>query len=103
VWRLTQPPGQLKCHPSDTKSFDFQVTEMTENEQAQTESHTRTLLKTFSWRIIATATTITIAYFVFGSINSALKVGGIEFFAKMLIYYCHERVWQRIPRDTVIN
>jgi len=30
-----------------------------------------------------------------------LKVGGIEFFAKMLIYYIHERIWQLLPRGSV--
>jgi uncharacterized membrane protein len=65
------------------------------------ESRLRSLLKTISWRIIATSTTVTIAYFVFGDISNALKVGGIEFFAKMLIYYFHERVWQTIPLGRV--
>ncbi len=65
------------------------------------ESHIRTILKTLSWRIVATSTTIVIAYFVFGDISSALKVGGIEFFAKMLIYYVHERAWQLAPRGSV--
>lgn len=65
------------------------------------ESHLRSLLKTLSWRIIATTTTVTIAYFVFGDISNALKVGGIEFFAKMIIYYFHERAWQMAPRGYV--
>lgn len=65
------------------------------------ESHLRTILKTISWRIIATTTTVTIAYFVFGDIANALKVGGIEFFAKMLIYYLHERAWQLAPRGSI--
>ena len=65
------------------------------------ESHVRTFLKTLSWRIVATTTTIIIAFFVFGDISSALTVGGIEFFAKMLIYYVHERIWQLAPRGSV--
>ncbi len=65
------------------------------------ESHLRTILKTISWRIIATTTTVTIAYFVFGDISNALKVGGIEFFAKMVIYYLHERAWQFAPIGTI--
>jgi uncharacterized membrane protein len=65
------------------------------------ESRVRSILKTLSWRIIATTTTVTIAYFVFGDISSALKVGGIEFFAKMAIYYFHERLWQMVPRGSV--
>ena len=71
--------------------------------KTSTESYMRTLLKTFSWRIVATTTTVVIAYFIFGNITNALKVGGIEFFAKMLIYYLHERVWQVIPRGNVRN
>lgn len=65
------------------------------------ESQLRSILKTISWRIIATSTTIIIAYFIFGDIAASLKVGGIEVFAKMIIYYAHERVWQIAPRGTV--
>ena len=65
------------------------------------ESHLRSILKTISWRIIATSTTVAIAYFIFGDIQDALKVGGIEFFAKMFIYYFHERAWQKAPRGAV--
>lgn len=65
------------------------------------ESHVRTFLKTLSWRVVATTTTVVIAYFVFGDVSSALTVGGIEFFAKMLIYYVHERIWQLAPRGSV--
>ena len=65
------------------------------------ESHIRSILKTISWRIIATSTTVTIAYFIFGDISNALKVGGIEFFAKMIIYYLHERAWQIIPYGAI--
>ena len=50
------------------------------------------LSKTLSWPLVATTTTICIAYLVFGDITNALKVGGIEFFAKMVIYYFHERI-----------
>lgn len=65
------------------------------------ESRLRSILKTISWRIIATTTTVTIAYFIFGDITNALKVGGIEFFAKMIIYYFHERIWQGLPPGSI--
>jgi uncharacterized membrane protein len=65
------------------------------------ESRLRSILKTFSWRIIATTTTVSIAYFIFGDISNALKVGGIEFFAKMIIYYFHERAWQLVPYGSI--
>jgi uncharacterized membrane protein len=65
------------------------------------ESHIRSILKTISWRLIATTTTVIIAYFIFGDISNALKVGGLEFFAKMIIYYFHERAWQAVPYGSV--
>jgi len=54
------------------------------------------LAKTTTWRITATLTTIIIAYFIIGDVQAALAIGGIEFFAKMVIYYLHERIWNRI-------
>jgi uncharacterized membrane protein len=65
------------------------------------ESHIRTMLKTLSWRIIATLTTVIITYIVTGSLDSAWKVGSVEFIAKMFIYYVHERIWQLAPRGYV--
>jgi uncharacterized membrane protein len=65
------------------------------------ESHARSILKGFSWRIIASITTILVAYWVTGETHTALKVGGIEFFGKIGIYYLHERAWQAIPRGHV--
>jgi len=57
------------------------------------ESHVRSLLKAFSWRVVATITTAAIAYGVTGQIDTALMIGGIEFFIKFFIYYFHERLW----------
>ncbi len=65
------------------------------------ESHLRSLLKGFTWRIVATSTTITIAWIITGEVGDALKIGGIEFIAKILIYYLHERAWQIVPRGAV--
>lgn len=67
----------------------------------QRESHTRSLLKTITWRIIATSTIIAIAYFTTGDIDVALKMGSIEFFVKMILYYFHERAWQTAPRGSI--
>ena len=65
------------------------------------ESHLRSVLKAFSWRIIATLTTGIIAYFVTGDWRAAVTIGGFEFFVKLLVYYLHERAWQLVPRGTV--
>ncbi len=63
------------------------------------ESHLRSILKGFSWRITATLTLICIVYFVDGNISAALQVGFLEFLIKLFIYYAHERLWIRYLKD----
>lgn len=57
----------------------------------------RSIAKSFSWRILATLTTIVLAWLVTGQVKAALTIGGIEFFVKMIVYYGHERAWAYIP------
>ncbi len=65
------------------------------------ETRLRSLLKGVSWRIIATTTTVTIAYFITGDVSNAMSIGVIEFFGKLLLYYLHERAWLLAPRGTI--
>ena len=73
------------------------------DKQEQQDSHLRSILKAFTWRVVATTTTATIAYFIIGEIGSALAIGGIEFFVKMFVYYLHERAWSAAPRVSLQN
>ena len=65
------------------------------------ESKLRSLLKSFSWRIIAIADTIVIVLLVTClagdcGIKNALAIGLIEFVFKFILYYFHERIWLAI-------
>ena len=60
------------------------------------DSHTRSLLKGVSWRCVATMTTMVVAWFVTGEMTAAFKIGFVEFFLKLGIYYLHERIWLKI-------
>jgi adenylylsulfate kinase len=60
------------------------------------DSKLRTFLKTISWRITATTTTVIIVYLFTGQIDTAIEVGLMEMVAKMLIYYFHERGWDSL-------
>ena len=61
------------------------------------ESRTRSLAKGLTWRVLATLTTISIAWLITGDVETALHIGFIEVFAKIAIYYLHERAWAQIP------
>ncbi len=65
------------------------------------ETHIRSILKGMSWRILASATTIGIAYSITGDTSIALGIGGIEAVLKIFFYYLHERAWQLVPRGTI--
>lgn len=60
------------------------------------ESHTRTVIKAVSWRILATFTTMTIVFIFTKRMLLSLGVGLIEVIAKVTFYYLHERAWQKI-------
>ena len=72
------------------------------------ESHLRSLIKAISWRIIATTDTIFIVLLITCitgncSVDSALKIGFFEFIFKLIIYYFHERVWQKIIKKGFVT
>lgn len=65
------------------------------------ESRLRSVLKAVSYRIIGTITTGIVAWWVTGDLSSAIAIGSVEPFVKMIIYYLHERAWQALPRGQV--
>lgn len=57
---------------------------------------TRSLVKTLTWRVVATTDTFLIAWLITGHIDWAAGIAGIEVMTKMFLYYGHERVWNNI-------
>lgn len=60
------------------------------------EVQKRSLVKAVSWRFFATLTTIVIVYIATGELMLSLSVGAIEVIVKFILYYSHERVWNKI-------
>ena len=74
---------------------------MTSVKKYTNESVLRSLLKSFSWRIIAitdTILTVFIVTCVLGDcgVKNALTIGVLEFSIKFVSYYIHERIWLTI-------
>ena len=71
------------------------------------ESKLRSILKSITWRMIATGTTFILAFFVFSGtgcddvLQKSSIVARLELVIKLAIYYLHERAWQMVPRGTV--
>ena len=56
----------------------------------------RSLIKTITWRILASLDTFLIAWFVSGSISVGGWIATIEVITKIILYYFHERAWNRV-------
>ena len=57
------------------------------------ETHTRSVLKAVSWRILGTLDTFVISWFLTGKVELAGLIAGLEFITKIGWYYLHERIW----------
>ena len=64
-------------------------------QQPGKDSKFKSVAKAFSWRALGTLDTIVISYFITGELKMAFSIGTIEVFSKILLYYVHERIWER--------
>jgi sulfate adenylyltransferase large subunit len=62
-----------------------------------TETHARSLAKAVSWRATGSLDTFVVAFVITGSPKIAGSVAVTEILTKIVIYYCHERVWAWVP------
>jgi uncharacterized membrane protein len=60
------------------------------------DSKKRTIVKTLTWRITASLTTFLIAWILTGDLLIGATIGTFEAFAKIFLYYFHERIWNSI-------
>ncbi|MDD5247221.1 MAG: DUF2061 domain-containing protein [Candidatus Omnitrophica bacterium] len=60
------------------------------------EQRKRSILKSISWRIFSFMLTIIIIYAYTRNIRQALGVGAGIDLVKMILYYVHERLWNKV-------
>ncbi|UCE36421.1 MAG: DUF2061 domain-containing protein [Thermoplasmata archaeon] len=60
------------------------------------DTQKRSIAKTFTFRILATITTMVLVLIFTGDLALAGVVGILDLVSKLLIYYVHERVWNKI-------
>ena len=59
------------------------------------DNKSRSIGKSISWRVLASCDTVLISYLITGSFAIAASIGSIEVLTKMILYYFHERAWNR--------
>lgn len=59
-------------------------------------SKQRSALKALTWRIIGTADTFLLSWFITKEAITAGAIAGFEVLTKTILYYFHERGWNKI-------
>lgn len=60
------------------------------------ETRRRSIVKSLSWRFLATMITGLVAYFITGEATFAVEIGLLDTSIKLFVYYAHERTWLKI-------
>ena len=69
---------------------------VSETEQQPAEKVKRSLAKTISWRIIGTLDTLILSWIIVQEVETAVAIASVEFVSKMILYFFHERAWNKI-------
>ncbi len=62
----------------------------------KSEKPIRSVAKAVSWRIIGTLDTLLISYMLTGKVALAASIASVDFITKMVLYFFHERIWNRV-------
>lgn len=65
-------------------------------EDKLSETPSRSIVKSISWRLLGTLDTFIISWVVTGDTSVAFSIGSIELITKMVLYFFHERIWNTI-------
>ena len=60
------------------------------------DTNKRSLVKTVSWRLTGSGATFIISYIILGNIQTSGSIALIQLVANTLLYFLHERVWNKI-------
>jgi adenylylsulfate kinase len=108
VWMDTITEGRYEDTNKmfQTPGFvDYQILNWTDNwakfitedlTKTKSESHTRSIVKALSWRIIGTIETFLISWVITGQLGTAGGIAGIQAVMSTLLYWYHERLWLKI-------
>jgi uncharacterized membrane protein len=61
------------------------------------DNNSRSIAKAVSYRLFGSIVTFLIAFVLTGSLAISSAVGIADLFAKTILFYLHERIWNKIP------
>lgn len=67
------------------------------------DSKLRTFVKTLSWRLTGSGATFLISFLISNDISIAGTIATIQLVANTVLYYIHERLWNKISWEKYEN
>jgi uncharacterized membrane protein len=61
------------------------------------ESHSRSLAKAISYRVLGSLSTAGLVYLFTHDAKTSLGAGALDSIVKIVLYFLHERVWNHVP------
>jgi uncharacterized membrane protein len=61
-----------------------------------TETRKRSMMKSLTWRTICILVSIITAYFLTGKLDVSVAIGTVYNAITMILYYFHERFWNKL-------
>ena len=65
-------------------------------EDKTSEKPLRSVVKALSWRVIGTIDTLIVSYILTGEIALATSIASVDFLTKLVLYFFHERIWNKV-------
>lgn len=82
-------------------SLNF-ITKKSQNQEIKVqEAHWRSLVKSISWRITGTMDTLVLSWIITGEFKFAISIASAEVITKIILFYLHERIWNKIKLGKV--
>jgi len=76
--------------------FSKRIASQSFDEDKISEKPARSIAKALSWRIIGTLDTLVVSYILTGKIVLAASIASIDFITKLVLYFFHERAWNKV-------
>lgn len=81
---------------ADQMIFSKKIAKQSFDEDLASEKPVRSIVKALSWRIVGTADTLIVSYILTGKIALAASIASVDFLTKLVLYFFHERIWNKI-------
>ena len=94
--RIFEKPLKVDYHVTDwTNTWVKQIVgDLTRTQNK--DSHTRSLAKAISWRVLGTIDTFVLSWVITGQAKLALTISAVEIVTKLVLYWAHERAWLKV-------